>query len=301
VNHEFRALEDLYASWVVAMREQPNLSIAEIRSMFEHWGDVTAEPRGIDYSEVDADGVEAMWVRPQDVPQHRVLLCCHGGGYIVGSMYSHRKLFGHFAKTAGCAALVLNYRRAPESPHPGPVNDVVRAYRWLLNSIESRHVAFLGDSAGGGLAITALLRSRELHLPLPAASIALSPYLDMEMLGSTYETNAGKDVLGSREGASVFVSMFLGAKGDRRDPLANPLYAILQGLPPILIQAAGDDMLLDDSLRFHSKALAAGVDVTLHVAPNTQHVYQFMAGASERADQAVAAAAAWVRPKLGLN
>jgi acetyl esterase/lipase len=123
----------------------------------------------------------------------------------------------------------------------------------------------------------------------------------MEVLGSTYETNAGKDVLGSREGAAVFVAMFLGENGNRQDPLANPLFATVQGLPPILIQAAGDDMLLDDSLRFYSKATAVGVDVTLHVAPGTQHVYQFMAGASARADEAVAQAAAWVRTKIGLN
>jgi len=301
-NEKLKPLEDLYASWARSMAQNPGMSIDEIRELFEHWGDVTAEPGAVDYIEVDAGGIEAMWAVPKKCTLGRVMLCTHGGGYVLGSMYSHRKLYGHFAKAVGCRALIANYRRAPENPHPGPVNDVVRAYRWILHGekIEARHVAFVGDSAGGALAITAMLRARQIGLPLPAASIPLAPYIDTEALGSSYDTNAGRDQLGSRDGTLQFMNLFMGEKGDRHDPLANPLFADLTGLPPMLIQVGGDDVLLDDSRRFHANAAAAGVPIELEVAPAMQHVYHFLAGNAPEADRAVAKAAAWIRSRLGL-
>jgi acetyl esterase/lipase len=126
----------------------------------------------------------------------RVLLCAHGGGYVAGSMYTHRKLYAHVAKAIGCRALIVDYRRAPENVHPGPVNDMVRSYKWLLDqAIRPGHVSLIGDSAGGGLAVTAILRARDQCLPLPAATMALSPWLDMDATGETFETNVAKDLL----------------------------------------------------------------------------------------------------------
>ena len=108
-----QAIDDLYQGWVRTMQDKPDMSLEELRDMFEHWGDITAEPGGVDYSEVDAGGVPAMWVTPKDCATDRVALCTHGGGYICGSMYSHRKMYGHIAKAIGCRALVIHYRRAP--------------------------------------------------------------------------------------------------------------------------------------------------------------------------------------------
>ena len=92
--------------------------------MFDHWGDITGEPGQVDYLEVDAGGVEAMWAIPKGCAEDRVALCTHGGGYVTGSMYTHRKLFGHIAKVVGCKALILHYRRAPEHTHPAQVDDL---------------------------------------------------------------------------------------------------------------------------------------------------------------------------------
>jgi len=295
-------LADLYTSWKKTMVEQPNMPLEEVRALFEHWGDVTTEPRGLDYLEVDADGVSALWAVPKGCAPDRVLLCTHGGGYVTGSMYSHRKMFGHFAKAVGCRALIVDYKRAPEYIHPGPVDDVVIAYNWLLNNekIAPNHIAFLGDSAGGGLAIAAMLRARDKGLPLPAASIPLSPYLDMEVLGESFDTNADKDKLVCKEVTYEMVKVFLGENGNRKDPYANPLYGDLNGLPPILIQVGGDEVLLDDSKRFYELAKAAGVAIRLEVIPGMQHVFHFLAGSEPEADSAIARAAAWVRPLLGL-
>jgi monoterpene epsilon-lactone hydrolase len=294
------ALKDLYRGWVVAMNANPTMGLDEIRDIFEHWGDVTVEPGGVDYIEVDAGGVPALWAVPKGCREDRVLICTHGGGYVTGSMYTHRKMFGHMAKAIGCRALILHYRRAPEHTHPAQCEDGVAAYQWLLDQgIKPAHVATTGDSAGGGLCTSLVLGARAKGLPLPAAVMPLSPWYDMEGRGGSLKTNAAADVLVQEAILMNMAATFLGS-ASKQDPLANPLYADLAGFPPTFIQVGADETLLDDSLRFAEKAKAAGVDVKCGVYPEMQHVFHFLAGRAPEADAAIAELAAWVRPKLGL-
>ena len=144
-------LNKLYLEWVAALKANPEMPLDEVRHMFEQWERITGEPGGVDYIETDAGGVPAMWAVPKNCTQDRVLLGAHGGGYVAGSMYTHRKVYAHVAKAVGCRALIVDYRRAPENVHPGPVNDMARSYKWLLDqAIRPNHVALIGDSAGGG-------------------------------------------------------------------------------------------------------------------------------------------------------
>src|SRR5258708_28442226 len=169
-------LKTLYKGWVAALAANPTMDLDDLRRMLEHWGDVPADPGGVDYAEVTAGTVPALWATPKGCAQDRVLLCTHGGGYVTGSMYTHRKVYGHFAKAIGCRALIVHYRRAPENVHPGPVDDVVACYRWLLDQgIEPQHIALTGDSAGGDLPITTVLRARGQGFPMPAATLAPPP------------------------------------------------------------------------------------------------------------------------------
>ncbi|WP_428493258.1 alpha/beta hydrolase [Rhodopila sp.] len=290
-----------YKGLLAELDASPDMPLNEVRALFEHMGDVTAEPGSIDYAEVEAGGVPAMWVVPKGSAQDRVLLCAHGGGYCFGSMYTHRKLYGHCAKMIGCRALIVHYGRTPEHPHPGPVNDMAKAYRWLLDQgIRPNHIALIGDSAGGGLAVTTLLRLREQGLPMPAATMPLSPWLDMEGGGGSFESNQQKDVLVAHEMLLEMAKTFLGENGNRRDPLANPLHGDLRGLPPAYIQVGGDETLLDDSRGLAEALQRADVEVKLDVFPDMQHVFQFLAGVAPEADEAIAKLAAWVRPRLAL-
>jgi epsilon-lactone hydrolase len=296
------ALKSFYRGWAEAFAANPEMPLDEMRQMFEHWGDVTAEPGGVDYLETDAGGVPALWAAPKGSAADRVVLCLHGGGYVTASMYTHRKVYGHLAKAIGCRALIPHYRRAPEHVHPAPVDDATAAYRWLLGQgIAPGHIALAGDSAGGALAVATLLRARERGLPMPAASMPLSPWVDMEITGETLATNRDKDVLVQKEVVEIMAQTFLGEGGNRRDPLANPLYADLGGLPPLCIQVGGDETLLDDSRRLAERARNSGVDVTLEVFPEMQHVFHFAAGYAPEADDAIQKLARWVRPKLGLG
>ena len=278
-SQESEALKTLYRGWAAALAANPQMPLDELRLMFEHWGDVTAEPGGVDYIETNAGGVPALWAVPKGCAEDRVLLCMHGGGYVTASMYTHRKVYGHLAKATGCRALIPHYRRAPEHVHPAPVDDAVTAYLWLLDQgIEPGHIALTGDSAGGALAVTTLLRARERNLPMPAATMPLSPWVDMEITGETLVSNREKDAIVQKEVVEVMATTFLGEGGNRKDPLANPLYADLKGLPPVYIQVGGDETLLDDSRRLAERAQKAGVEVRLDVFPELQHVFHFSAG-----------------------
>ncbi|MGH9000147.1 MAG: alpha/beta hydrolase [Acidimicrobiia bacterium] len=294
-------LRDLYKSWADRLAASPEADIATVRDIFEEWHLPTREPEGVTYAEVDAGGTPAIWCIPGGCASDRVLLYNHGGGCVVGSMYSHRKLAGHLAKATGARALVLDYRRAPEHPFPSQIEENVAVYRWLLDQgIRPEHIATVGDSAGGNLSITVVLKLRQLGQPLPAAIVPLSPYLDMELSGETMDSRAATDALVSRPLAEQMVGLYI-ADASPVDPLANPLHADLSGLPPAYVEAGDDEMLLDDAVRFAQLAEKAGVDVTLNVEPGMQHVFQCLAGRAPEADRAVAAIGAWLRPKLGLG
>ena len=266
----------------------------------ESWGDLTAEPRGVDYLETEAGGLPAMWAVPKGARTDRVLLCMHGGGFVGGSIYTHRKMYGHLAKATGARALLVSYHLLPEGTFPVPADDVTNAYRWLLDQgTGASRVAFAGDSVGGWLAVTVQLRAREQGLPLPSAAMAISPCVDLEATGESYETNRDSDPFFKREVVQGIIGTFLDG-ADARDPRANPLYADLSGLGPLLIQAGGDETLADDARLLDAHARKAGIDVRLDVFPGMLHTFQMAAGRAPEADDAIRAMASWVRPRLGL-
>jgi monoterpene epsilon-lactone hydrolase len=267
----------------------------------ESWGDLTAEPREVDYLETEAGGLPAMWAAPKHASTDRVLLCIHGGGFLGGSIYTHRKMFGHLAKAAGTRALLVSYRLLPEGVFPAPEDDVTNAYRWLLDQgISAGRIAFAGDSVGGWLAVTVQLRARELGLPLPAAALLMSPCVDMETTGKSYETNRDSEPFFKRDVVRGIIRGFLGEDTDARDPRANPLYADLTGLGPLYIQAGGDETLADDARLLYEHAAKAGVDARLDIVPDMLHTFQMAAGRAPEADDAIRELAGWVRPRLGL-
>jgi len=268
----------------------------------ESWGDLTAEPRGVDYLETEAGGRPAMWMVPAGSRADRVLLCIHGGGFVGGSRYTHRKLFAHLAKATGARALAPDYRLLPEGgAYPVPVDEVTAAYAELLDQgIEAGHIALAGDSVGAWLAITVQQGARKRGLPLPAAALLISPCVDLELTGASYDTNRDTDPLFRREFVAGLVSGFLGQAAGPGDPRVNPLQADLSGLAPLYIQAGGDEALVDDARMLEEHARKADVECRLDVFPGMLHTFQMAAGRAPEADDAIGRLAGWVRPRLGL-
>jgi monoterpene epsilon-lactone hydrolase len=277
-------------------------SIEEMRLYDDYWATLTGEPRQVDYIDATVGGVPALWAIPKGAVWDRVIVCFHGGGYMMGSPYSHRKMYGHLAKAVGCRALLVDYRLTPEHAHPAQVDDAVASYRGLLEQgIRPAHIVFSGDSAGGGLAIGTQIRARDSGLPLPAGSMVMSAWTDMTLSGRSYDSNRSKDSVFRREMVGALVHMLLGAHPDLQDPYVSPICADLRGLPPIYLQVGGDEGLLDDSVMFAERAKAAGVDVNLDVFPEMLHSFQMAAGRAPEADDAVLRLATWARPRLGLT
>lgn len=289
-------LRDLYADWSQIMVDTPGMSMRLFRAVFDEWHQPTAEPENVTYREDTVGGVPGIWCLPQGADESQVMLYTHGGGFAVGSAASHRKLAAHVAKTLGAVSFVLDYRRAPEHPHPAQVEDGVAVFNALAaTGIAAQDITTIGDSAGGNLAIAIALALKEQGKPTPGQVIAFSPWVDMENQGETLVTNNDTDALITRELLEGMIAGVLGETVDPKTPLANPLYADFSGFPRLYLNAGSVEALVDNAHRLDERAKAAGVDVTLNVAEGQQHVFPFLAGRSEVADQELARVADWYR------
>ena len=248
-------------------------------SRFQVAADIRCEP-------VDAGGIPAEWVTAPGAPQERTIYYLHGGGYASGSINAHREMVSRLSRATGTRVLLIDYRLAPENPFPAAVQDATAAYRWLLSTgVNPDGVVIAGESAGGGLTMATLVALRDAGDPLPAAAIAISPWVDMEASGESMTTKADIDPLVSRDGILLYAKAYLG-DADPRTPLAAPLYADLHGLPPLFVQVGTAEALLDDAIRLAERAKAAGVDVTLAQWEEMIHMWHFYPMLSE-AEQAM--------------
>jgi len=226
---------------------------------------------------VTVGGVPGEWQLPIKGEPERTILYLHGGGYVLGSPDSHRDMVGAIADAAQARALILDYRLAPETPFPGAVEDAVAAYKALLDEGEAPEKIFIaGDSAGGGLTAATLVSIKDQGLPNPAGGVCLSPWADLTFSGASMNTKALDDAMLSKETLSWMGGLYLAGQ-DAGNPLASPIFADLSGLPPLLIQVGGDEVLLDDALALHEAGRSAGVDVTLEVWDQMMHVWHLMA------------------------
>ena len=277
----------------------PDTSIEQIREDWDNLfsdvvplADVKSEP-------VNAGGVKATWFTPPDARINSAVLYLHGGGYVLGSVHSHRAICERLALGARVRVLALDYRLAPENPFPSQVEDAVAAYEWLLaQGVTADRMAISGDSAGGGLSLATLLALKNNGRPLPACAALMSPWVDMEILGETITTNDAIDPMIHRPMIEVMVSLFVN-ENDRRNPLANPLYGDFSGLPPLLIHVGGRETLESDSQRVAQKAKDAGVSTELKLWPNQIHVFHIFAGRLDEGNQAVAELAQFIASHIG--
>ncbi|MBM3619214.1 MAG: alpha/beta hydrolase [Alphaproteobacteria bacterium] len=272
-------------------------TLDEVRTIYDKATRAFPLPADIAREEVALGGVPAERLTPQQARKDQALIYLHGGGYGTGSPRSHRHLAGDIAKRAGVVALVPEYRLAPENPFPAAVDDALAVYRDVLKQFTPGRIAIAGDSAGGGLTIAVLLAARDAGLPMPAAAICISPWTDMTASSASYTERAAFDPLVTMEGLVRWRQCYIG-DGDRRQPLASPAHADLKGLPPLLIQVGGDEILLDDSRLLADKARAVGIDTVLEVWPQMIHVWHWYFPMLDEGERANAAIAKFMRDRL---
>ena len=220
-----------------------------------------------------ATGVSAEWTWTETADRRRVVLYLHGGGYVFGSILSHRHLVAEIGRASGSRTLAIDYRLSPENPFPAAVDDALASYRFLLDEgIEPRHIALAGDSAGGGLVVATLVAIKEAGLPQPACGWVISPWVDMEASGETFVSRADTDPMVKREIIVNFAQAYLNG-ADPRSPFASPIYADLRGIAPLLIHVGASEVLLDDALKLARTAGAADVSVRLEIWPEMVHIW----------------------------
>jgi epsilon-lactone hydrolase len=268
--------------------QEMRAAMAAAFSAFPSAGEVKCEP-------VDANGVKAEWITANNAASDRVILYLHGGGYVMGSVDTHRELVARISKAAQARALALDYRLAPENPFPAAVDDSITAYRWLLaQGYKPGRIVIAGDSAGGGLAVSTLLALRDIGSPAPAGAVCMSPWVDFEAEGASMTSRAERDMLVSREAILNLAKLYLGEQGSLREPLAAPINAVLNDLPPLFIQVGDAETLLDDSTRLADHAEEAGVDVTLQIWEEMPHVWQLAAPVLPEGQEAIEKIGAFV-------
>ena len=227
------------------------------------------------------------------------ILYLHGGWYVLGSAQAYRHLAGHVAHRTGAEVFVPDYRLAPEHPFPAGLLDAQAGYRGLIER-GARRIAIAGDSAGGGLtlALLALLKTQEASgSVLPRAALVLSPLTDLTLSGRSWESRAAADPYFTKPQAASMVPLYLGTH-DPKDPLASPLFGNLAGLPPIRVHVGDDETLLDDSLRYVERAVAAGVDARVDIWEGLPHVFPSAVGQLEAADRAMNAIGSFLAERL---
>jgi epsilon-lactone hydrolase len=266
--------------------DSASVDVAQLRAAMASMAAMSILPEGTEIEPIQAAGVPAEWLTGPGCDPSRVLLYLHGGGYLAGSIATHRALAARIAAAAGMRALIIDYRLAPEHPFPAAVQDAVAAYEFLVASgIAPARIALGGDSAGGGLVFAALVRLRDQGRPLPGAAFALSPWTDLEGTGPSMHNDADP-MIGSRQGLLATAALYLNG-ADPRTPTASPLYADLSGLPPMAIQVGTAERLLDDSTRIAERIRDMGGSVDLEVFDDLIHVFQSLAPQVPEAVEAI--------------
>ena len=230
-------------------------------------------PGGIAITDIGMGGVPATLVTPDTVKGDRVVLYLHGGGYVSSCPTDYLSMSGNFAKMLNVRLYMPDYRLAPEHPFPAALDDSLAAYRWLLEQgCTPESIAFAGDSAGGAMVVSVMVRALRAGLPLPAAGAAFSPWANLEHTGASATNRDGLDPLCTREMLSQMASLFLGGALPN-NPDASPVFADVRGLPPILVQIGENEVMLSDAMRLATHLAENRVRVSLEVWPGMFHVW----------------------------
>ncbi|WP_148863584.1 alpha/beta hydrolase [Marinobacter fonticola] len=262
---------------------RPGMPVGIQRALIRQAYRLSPPPRQCLFSRSKINNVPYMKVT-HGAPNATAMLYLHGGAYTIGSAQTHKGITGHIAKASGGTIFVPDYRLAPEHPFPAALEDALAIYRHLLGlGYRPNRISIAGDSAGGGLTLALALKLKQEKLPLPGALIMLSPWLDL-----THRHIHTPDIepvlqLGwIRKAAENYCSGL-----SLEEPFISPLYGNIDGLPPMLIQAGTQEILLNDARRLSEKARLAGVNATLEEYTDLWHVFQIHAGPLDAANEAI--------------
>lgn len=271
----------------------------EARPIFDAMFAATPAAADVRVEAATVGGIAGFWLRPANAQPGARMLYLHGGGYVLGSAQALTNFAGQIAARVGADTFVPDYRLAPEHPFPAAIDDAVAAYRGLVADGAER-IVVAGDSAGGGLTLallSILAADKTKGMVQPVGAAVMSPWTDLSLAGDSFDTRAEADPIFTRGVLRGFADMYLRGQ-DATNPKASPLYARLDGLPPIRIDVGDNEVLLADSIRYADRARAAGVKVTLSIWEGMAHVFQSSLGQFLAAERSVTAVGAFLSVRL---
>jgi len=272
--------------------------VAEQRIIFEEMMAAIPSPADVTTSSATLGGIPVVNVEVADADHASVIFYLHGGAYAIGTAASSVGLASDLARRAGARLVTVDYRLAPEHPHPAAIDDAVAAYRGLLDSgVAASAIAIAGESAGAGLAAATVVALKHAGLPQPTGAVLMSPWADLTLSGDSISVKAAVDPALTPEGLRRRAIDYTADRDPTAD-LVSPIFADLTGLPPLLIQAGSHEILLDDATRLASRAAAANVAVRLEVTPGVPHVFQGFAAILDEGDAALTSAGEFLRAHL---
>ena len=270
----------------------------EVRAMFDGMIATFPVDESYNFTEKTIGGITGHWL---DAPKKsaNVMLYIHGGAMLVGTAFGYRGLSGNLAQASGVNMFSIDYRLAPESTVPAALDDSHAAYEGLLaEGYKAENIVVAGDSAGGGLVLSLLLKLKGAGKPQPAAAVVLSPWADLTHSGETMKTKKDVDNSLSQVGLQAGADQYL-AGASATDPLASPLFGDYAGIAPLLIEVGSEEILLADSTRLAAKAGEAKVDVTLHIWPEMPHDWSLFSFMLSEGRDMIAEVGAWVSARVG--
>lgn len=248
----------------------------------------------------DIEGVPAEWMSFPESRSDRTVLYLHGGAFVMCSIESHRHLIAQIARACEARVLAIDYRLAPEFPYPAALQDAMTAYKYLIKKTGApQQIALIGDSAGGGLAVSLLIAMRDGNQPMPAAVVCLCPWVDLTAGGESIVTKAREEFIIPVKDMHLAIEAYLNG-ADPKTPTISPIFADLRGLPPMLIQAGTSEVLLDDARRLAKRAQECDVAVTLEIWEQMIHVWHFFSSVMPEARQAIARVGQFVRENIAM-
>ncbi|HYE71761.1 MAG TPA: alpha/beta hydrolase, partial [Blastocatellia bacterium] len=256
-----------------------NDSIQTQRKEWADYAKTLALAKGTKLQEETLGGVPCLWVHNEESKEDRVILYLHGGGLVDGSTLTHREMASRFSQITHLPVVLVDYRLLPEHPYPAPLEDVLSAYRALINQkkIEPKQIIFGGDSSGGGLVVATMMRLRDSNEPLPHRAFTISGVFDVSLSGDTPHTLDKADPILSHAVLKDWQAKYFSNSVELKSPFLSPLFGNLANLPPLLIQVGSDEVWLSDSIRLATKIKEAGGSIHLKVWDSMWHVWHMNA------------------------
>lgn len=252
-----------------------NTDIEKHRQSQDYFGALLGNSKDMDICSVEVEGMHCEWVRANRVHMKKyVILYCHGGGYSTGSCIYARTLTTKLAASTSMDVFCFDYRLAPEYPYPAAMEDAMKAWNYLmLLGYGAKDVIVVGDSAGGNMALSLVVKLKEETRLVPRGIVLLSPWTDLTASGKTHESRAEVDPVLDEDYLKQMTENYAAGQ-DYENPEISPLFADLTGFPPTYIQVGDNEVLLSDATMLHKKMIKANVPVRLDVFKGMWHVFQ---------------------------